>query len=165
LRYGVQKKRPNGQRGKLFPAIHFPFRFPRPYRSPYLSNWGPLGTDPFPTRFNSTEHPIDLSTVHEMWREACTAGGGKWWENWQSKAIPGAEENENERPESAPLSTITLLMCRFPRSSTPTCVGFAYLFPPSLLTPPPLRNVRSWRSSKDRLSLITCSSDNYAVSS
>jgi hypothetical protein len=80
---------------KSFPAIHFPFRFPRPYLSPYLSLWGPLGTDP--TRFN-----LDLSAVHEMWREACT---GEWEELGElevyDRLFP-APKNTKTKVHSAP---------------------------------------------------------------
>jgi hypothetical protein len=116
---------------KLFSAIHFPFRFPRPYRSPYLSDWEP------PTRFNPAEDP----TVHKMWREVCAAVS----EQLGDLGLQGYSRRAKvhwHSALSAPLSTITLLISRFPHSSTPTRVGFAkpivaYLLPPSL-TPPPL---------------------------
>jgi hypothetical protein len=55
----TREKTTNGPRGKLFPAIHFPFRFPRPYLSPYQASLP--GTDL--VLLGSTEDPLDLSTV------------------------------------------------------------------------------------------------------
>jgi hypothetical protein len=48
LRYGhgIHSRPQKKLEENSFPAIHFPFRFPRPYLSPYLSLWGPSGTDP-----------------------------------------------------------------------------------------------------------------------
>jgi hypothetical protein len=93
-----------GQEGKSFPAIHFPFRFPRPYLSPYHSHWGP--TSLCPTRFPLD---LDLSTVHEMWPEAFFGGfqvpraavnGERGdWGNWESRLFPAPKKTKStQRP-------------------------------------------------------------------